>query len=160
MDANRHPRVSGLLAQLRHIADTQMRDLPVYNDALAVEAVGFRSCGDALVGVVITPWFINAIHLRLQPVPIDWSKIGHKVERVLPSGPVVFTRGGDEATGAYDALSLHSPVNGFTSREMARREAAARLERLLAPPAAVAKGAGRLESPARRAFLRGGVRGS
>jgi [NiFe] hydrogenase assembly HybE family chaperone len=96
----------------------------------------------------------------LQPVPIDWSQIGAKVERVLPSGPVAFTRGGDEVIGGYDALSLHSPVTRFASQEMARREAEIRLDRLLAPPVAASKAAERLESPGRRAFLRGQTSGS
>jgi len=155
MSANHHPRVAELLAQLRHVDETQMRELPLYNHALAVEGVGFRICGDALVGVVITPWFINAIQLPLQRVPIDWSAIGRKVEHPLPCGPVAFARGGDEVTGQYDARSLHSPVSACTSQEMARREAEAQLARLFEVPPAAARNAERLESPSRRAFLRG-----
>jgi len=95
----------------------------------------------------------------LQGVPIDWSAIGRKVERRLPAGPIAFTRGGDEATGAYDALSLHSPVKAFASPEAARREAERLLHRLFDPPAQ-AERAEQPESPDRRAFLRGGARGA
>jgi [NiFe] hydrogenase assembly HybE family chaperone len=159
MYANLHPRVTGLLAQLRYVGDAQMRDLPLYNEALEVEAVGFRVCGEALVGVVITPWFINAIYLPLHAVPVEWSKIGSKVEHPLPSGPVVFTCGGDVVTGEHDALSLHSPVTAFTSQAVARREAEVCVDRLFEPPQAAAKTTDLLESPSRRAFLRGGVSG-
>jgi [NiFe] hydrogenase assembly HybE family chaperone len=159
MYANLHPRVTGLLTQLRYVGDAQMRDLPLYNEALEVEAVGFRICGEGLVGVVITPWFINAIHLPILSTPVEWSKIGHKVEHRLPSGSVVFTRGGDVVTGAYDALSLHSPVIAFTSQEMARCEAGTCLDRLFESPQTAAKTMDLLESPSRRAFLRGGVGG-
>jgi [NiFe] hydrogenase assembly HybE family chaperone len=159
MYANLHPRVTGLIAQLRYVGDAQMRDLPIYNEALEVEAVGFRVRGEALVGVVITPWFINAIYLPLLAVPVEWSKIGSKVEHRLPNGRVVFTRGGDVVTGAFDALSLHSPVTAFASQAEARREAEARLNRLFEPPQTAAKTTDSLESSSRRAFLRGGVRG-
>jgi [NiFe] hydrogenase assembly HybE family chaperone len=160
MNANLHPRVAGLLAQLRHVGDTQMRDLPLYNDALAVEDVGFRVIGDALVGVVITPWFMNAIYLPLQEVSIDWSVIGRKVEHRLPSGLLVFTRGGDEVTGQYDAISLRSPVTVFKNQEMARREAWRHLNRLLSSPETAAKTAEQPESSSRRAFLQGRANGS
>ena len=136
-----------------------MRDLPLYNDALAVEGVGFRVCGDALVGVVITPWFINAIHLPLQQLSIDWSIIGQKAEHLLPSGPVTFTRGGDEITGQYDALSLQSPVSAVTSQEIARREAGGCLDRLFERRSRAAETREQLESPGRRAFLRGRASG-
>jgi len=159
MDRNLHPRVGGLLAQLQHVGDTQMRDLPLYNDALAVEGVGFRIYDDALVGAVITPWFINAVHLPLQPVEIDWSDIGRKVEHALPSGPVAFRRGGDEVTGQYDLLSLHSPVSAFTGQEMARSEADSCLDRLFAQPKAASSTGEQPESSSRRAFLRGGANG-
>jgi [NiFe] hydrogenase assembly HybE family chaperone len=156
MDANRHPRVRQLLTRLEHVGDTEMRGLPLYNDALVVEGVGFRVHAAALVGVVITPWFINAIHLPLQPVSIDWAVIGRRVEHRLPSGPVTFTRGGDEITGQYDALSLHSPVNAFTSQDMARREAEGRSNGLFEPPLAPSEAGESPEDPGRRAFLLGG----
>jgi [NiFe] hydrogenase assembly HybE family chaperone len=160
MEANLHPRVATLLAHLLHVGETQMRGLPICNDALAVEGVGFRVVGDALVGVVITPWFMNAIHLPSQEIPINWSIIGRKVEHHLPGGPVAFTRGGDETTGQYDALSLYSPMSAFTSQEMARRVAEARLHRLLESPCAASRRVEQPESPSRRAFLRGGASGS
>ncbi len=50
MDVTPQPRVAGLLAQPRHVGDTQMRGLRLYHHAIAVEGVGFRVCGDVLVG--------------------------------------------------------------------------------------------------------------
>ncbi|MGO9005571.1 MAG: [NiFe]-hydrogenase assembly chaperone HybE [Beijerinckiaceae bacterium] len=44
--------------------DAAMRDLPVYNRKVAVEAIGSRPFGDdALLGVVLTPWFTNVLTL-------------------------------------------------------------------------------------------------
>ena len=57
-----------------------MRDLPIYNDKAAIEAIGFRPFGEAeLLGVVLTPWFMNLIILSIEPVPMDMAEIGRTV---------------------------------------------------------------------------------
>jgi len=152
MSAATHPRVAELVARFRQIAVTQMRDLPLYHRGLEVEAIGFETCGDALVGALVTPWFLNLIHLPLRRVPVDWSEVGRKVEHALPGGRFAFTRGGDEVVGRYDAISLHSPVLQFESQARARRAAGRRLAALLSVPDAAPQ---TLPSPQRRAFLLG-----
>ena len=38
-----------------------MRGAPICNDALDVEAVGFQDFAGYVLGVVVTPWFLNLI---------------------------------------------------------------------------------------------------
>jgi [NiFe] hydrogenase assembly HybE family chaperone len=151
-DLNEHPRVLALLECFRRI-DPSMRDLPLYNDKVAIEAIGFRVFGeDALLGVLLTPWFMNLILLPLAPMPMDMAKIG-KHERIeLPAGTRDFVTGGDAAIGLYKAHSLHSPLTTFTLPGQARAEAKRMLE-LLLTPAEPANGARGLD---RRALLMGG----
>lgn len=152
MSAPSHPRVAELVARFQEIAATRMRDLPLYHDALEVEAVGFERCGDALVGGLVTPWFVNLIHLPLRRLPVEWAAVGRKVEHALPGGRCAFTRGGDEVIGRYDAISLHSPVLRIESQARARAAASRRLAALLTPPEADPETP---PNPQRRAFLLG-----
>jgi len=87
-----------------------MRELPVYNPKLTVEAVGFRRHGDELLGALITPWFINLMLLPLERTEVDWRKVGRAATVTLPSGPSKFVWGGDEVIGLYRAQSVQSPV--------------------------------------------------
>ena len=95
-----HPRVLALIEQFQRV-DAGMRDLPIYNDKIAIEAIGFRLFGDAeLLGVVLTPWFMNLIVLPIEPAPMDMAEIGRTVSVKLPGGPAGFRgrrRRGDRA---------------------------------------------------------------
>ncbi len=127
-------RIDTLVARFVEIGETAMRDLPLYNEALVVEALGFRRYGDDLIGVVITPWFMNVIALPVAAEPMEMNRMGKKAEIVLPSGPQRFKWGGDEAVGAFKSLSLFSPMFGFDSQDAARAAAEARLKALMTPP--------------------------
>jgi [NiFe] hydrogenase assembly HybE family chaperone len=134
-EADDHPRVQALIERFRLI-DAAMRDLPLYNPQVAIEAVGFRRFGDdALVGVVLTPWFMNLTILPIEPAPMDMAGIGRSVVVELLAGQRTFVTGGDEAIGLYKAHSLHSPVLTFTLPGQARAEALRALALLMAPPA-------------------------
>ena len=50
-----------LAGSYREIGERAMRDLPIYNDALGVEAVGFRRFNGTIVGIMVTPWFMNVV---------------------------------------------------------------------------------------------------
>jgi [NiFe] hydrogenase assembly HybE family chaperone len=135
-DLNQHPRVSALLDCFRE-ADAVMRELPLYNDKIAIEAIGFRAFGEtALIGVVLTPWFMNLVLLPVAPEPMRMAEIGRPVEVELPIGKRTFVIGGNEVIGLYRAHSLHSPVLTFTLPGQAQAEARRQLGLLLAPPAA------------------------
>jgi [NiFe] hydrogenase assembly HybE family chaperone len=156
-DLGDHPRVLALIEQFRRI-DAGMRDLPIYNDKIAIEAVGFRLFGDAeLLGVVLTPWFMNLITLPIEPAPMKMAEIGRTVRVMLPAGERAFVVGGDEMIGLYKAHSLHSPVLNFTLPGQARAEAQRMLALLMTPPPITAEDVARNGSTAagvdRRALL-------
>jgi len=134
-EADRHPRVLALADRFRCV-DAAMRDLPVYNAKVGIEAIGFRPfAADALAGVVLTPWFMNLIVLPLQPVPMDMAAIGRTSVIELPAGQRTFVVGGDDVIGLYKAHSLHSPVLNFTLPGQAQAEARRMLALLMTPPA-------------------------
>jgi [NiFe] hydrogenase assembly HybE family chaperone len=133
-DINNHPRAQALVDMFRRV-DASMRDLPIYNNKVAIEAIGFRIFGaDALIGVVLTPWFMNLTLLPIQPTPLDNTAIGKIVTIELPAGPRRFATNGDAEVGLYQAHSLHSPVLSFTLPEQARAEAVRQLGLLMSPP--------------------------
>ena len=134
-DLNQHPRVSALLDCFRE-ADVVMRELPLYNAEVAIEAIDFRAFGeDALIGVVLTPWFMNLVLLPVAPEPMRMSEIGRPVEVALPVGKRTFVIGGNDVVGLYRANSLHSPVLTFTLPGQAQAEARRQLALLMTPPA-------------------------
>jgi [NiFe] hydrogenase assembly HybE family chaperone len=134
-DLNRHPRVLALLDCFRE-TDAVMRDLPIYNDKVAIEAIGFQRFGDdALLGVVLTPWFMNLILLPVVPEPMRMAEIGRPVEVEIPVGKRTFVIGGNDVIGLYRAHSLHSPVLTFTLPGQAQAEARRQIGVLLTPPA-------------------------
>ncbi len=117
-----------------------MRDLPIYNEKLTVEAIGFRRFGDdALLGVVVTPWFMNLTILPIERVPMNMAEIGKTISVELPAGRRAFVVGGDEGNGLYKGHSLHSPVLNFTLPGQAQAEAR-RMRALLMTPPDVAAG--------------------
>ncbi len=134
-DLNRHPRVLALLDCFRE-TDAVMRDLPIYNAKVAIEAIGFQPFGEsALIGVVLTPWFMNLVLLPLAPEPMRMGDIGRPVEVPLPVGKRTFVIGGNDVIGLYRAHSLHSPVLTFTLPGQAQAEARRQVALLTKPPA-------------------------
>lgn len=154
------PRIRELVERFREIGETSMRDLPLYNPDLVVEAVGFRHLEDRWVGVLITPWFMNLLRLPKQQAPMDLALIGRRLKATLPSGEKELMQGGDGLIGAYESLSLHSPMFAFKTQEAAREEAARLLKELMRPSDCSApEDIGRLQAASskmsRRAFIRG-----
>ncbi len=127
---------------------------------IAIEAIGFRPFGEGeLLGVVLTPWFMNMIKLPVEPVPMDMAGIGRTVSVELPAGKRGFVVGGDATIGLYQAHSLHSPVLNFTLPGQAQAEARRMLALLMTPPDVTAETAAANGSGAtgldRRALLFG-----
>jgi [NiFe] hydrogenase assembly HybE family chaperone len=173
-----------LVAEFREIWNAKMRDVPLVNRALNVEAVGFRVWEGRLVGVLVSPWFMNLI---LLPGPgDDWSDLyaGDKELIGFPSGIYEFLHNTRGALGGYKACSLFSPMGEFASQlqatdcaravmdalfdpaheaETDKRETikAAREEALAAEEAARAEAErpSPLAAPSRRALLTGGLVG-
>src|SRR4051794_27491456 len=77
-----HNPAEALAAAYRHIARTRMADLPVYNPRLSVEAIGFERHGDGWLGILVTPWFMNAVLAPASPGAWDDIRDGIKMDCV------------------------------------------------------------------------------
>jgi [NiFe] hydrogenase assembly HybE family chaperone len=110
--------VEDLVARYEAIYQDRMRDLPIVNPRLAVEAVGFDRWEDQDLGILITPWFMNLVLLpdsdRLAEVPQ-----GTQIECRFPSGPCELTVYQDEELGCYLAAVLFRTVADFPDQETA-----------------------------------------
>ncbi|WP_425052420.1 [NiFe]-hydrogenase assembly chaperone HybE [Psychromarinibacter sp. S121] len=107
-----------LVADFREVYHAKMRDVPIVNKALHVEAVGFRKQGDTILGVLVSPWFMNLV---MMPDGQDWSglRAGEKEVIAFPSGDYEFIHNTRELTGGYKACSLFSPMADFTTQKQA-----------------------------------------
>ena len=120
-------------ALFREIHVGQMRGVPLLNETLEVKAIGFRAHEGRVIGVMITPWFMNLV---LVPGPDeDWSALvpGAKEIIAFPSGPYEFLAANRPETGPYKACSLFSPMFDFTSMLQASETARAVLAALFDP---------------------------
>ncbi|MEZ6021066.1 MAG: [NiFe]-hydrogenase assembly chaperone HybE [Planctomycetota bacterium] len=120
----------------RRIEIERMQGVPILNHALSVEAVGFESVGDARIGVLITPWFMNLVVL-----PQDEERylggnpvVGASRHLHLPAGVIEFLIAGEEGRGLWLMCSLFSPMHEFADQEAARQTALAALEHVLTAP--------------------------
>lgn len=126
-------RLGELVGHFRSLAEG-MNDLPLYNHEVVVEAVDFLPFGDMGFGVLVTPWFMSAIFLPLEPVVYEPDRVGEWSRVPLPTGERAFQLSGDEVIGMYWAHSLLSPLNGISSHGAALEKAREELERLLTLP--------------------------
>ena len=106
-----------LVADFREVYNAKMRDVPIVNKALQVEAIDFRKHGDWLLGVLVSPWFMNLV--ALPDAGQDWSglRAGDKEVISFPSGDYEFIHNSRELTGGYKACSLFSPMHEFTRQK-------------------------------------------
>lgn len=114
-----HPGVETLLSAYRDIVQPRMRSLPMFNEALQVEAVDFQLHQDRPCGVIITPWFMNLVLLPAETD--DWTALApgesHKV--TFPAGDYECTASIVEGLGTHLALPLFTTVKDFTDQETA-----------------------------------------
>ncbi|WP_018391455.1 [NiFe]-hydrogenase assembly chaperone HybE [Ancylobacter sp. FA202] len=155
-------------AAFREVHVGQMRGMPIVNETLDVRAIGFRPHEGGVIGVLVTPWFMNIV---LIPGPgDDWSRlvVGARTRLDFPSGPYEFIGANRPETGPYKACSLFSPMFEFTSMLQAEETARAALAALFDPalrddedepagkgPEPTAGGT-RRAAPSRRALIFGG----
>lgn len=103
----------------------------MHNPALRVEAVGFRPWGEAWLGILVTPWFMNVVLLPRDPAAWDALVPGAAKQRhALPAGDFDFEVGRLDGLGTWQACSLFSPMESFDTHETARLTAEACLEGL------------------------------
>jgi [NiFe] hydrogenase assembly HybE family chaperone len=172
-----------LLAEtFRDIHHNKMRDTPFINRSLSVEAVGFRAWQGRILGMLITPWFMNLI--VMPGAGEDWSRfqVGEKRVFGFASGDYEFIFNARPPVGAYFSCGLFSPMTEFSSQLQAQDTARAALAalfdeahreqtdrgeevrqireaELLAAEAAQARPAVAAE-PTRRGFITGGMAGT
>lgn len=158
-DVDDHARAEAvgewLVELYRAIANTTMRDLPIVNPALGVEAIGFHARDGRALGIVVTPWFMNLVLAPL--ADSEEQPIGTTVRRALPAGNVDFVTATLDGFGSLETCSLFSPMFAFADAEVARATAQAALSALLDPAFGEP-----VEAPKaidRRRLLRGGLSG-
>ena len=110
-----------------------MAGVPILHPQLRVEAVGFRACEAGVVGVLVTPWFMN---LMLFPANQETPPpIGSTVEHQFPSGRYGFTAAEEPGLGHYQICSLFSPMFEFPDHATAALTAEEALAELFGAPA-------------------------
>lgn len=121
----------GLERVFERILIERMRDVPVVNPALKVQAVGFSVRDEHCLGVLVTPWFMNLILVPCEGG--DWQQlcVGEKVTHGFPSGAYEFIVGKEDGIGRYQACSLFSPMFQFEDQETAVATAESVLEELM-----------------------------
>ncbi len=126
-------RTALLVADFREVFHAKMRDVPIVNHALSVEAVGWRLHEGRPLGVLISPWFMNLI--MLPAAGEDWSDLHPGAKEIIgfPSGDYEFIHNTREMTGGYKACSLFSPMNDFASQMNAVAVAKEIVQALLDP---------------------------
>jgi len=146
-------RVDALVARFAEIGEAQMKDLPIYNHALTVEAVGFR-----YVGALVTPWFINLIALPRAYRP-EAEDDDSQYTVMLPCGPTTFLRAVDDAVGVYYSRAALSALFHISNQDEARDEALEELAKVMSPMTAL-KHIGKASATrvSRRDFFRGRVK--
>ncbi len=174
-------RTKALVADFTEVFHGKMRDVPMVNHALHVQAVDFRPWEGGFLGVLVAPWFMNLVLLpgegRTPRAPTAKEVIR------FASGEYEFIHNARDLTGPYLACSLFSPMGDFTSQlqavEVARavmvelfksenrgetdRAADIRARReagLAPPPDPAAEPGGELGAePSRRSLITGGLGG-
>ena len=114
-----------------------MRDVPILNPALCVEAVDFQRWQGHWLGIVVTPWCMSI--LLLPGSGEDWVSTGENKRRFVkfPAGDFAFLGSAEAELGEYQSCALFSPMDRFASQTEATQTARASLIGLLsAPPVA------------------------
>jgi [NiFe] hydrogenase assembly HybE family chaperone len=118
-------RFKALEQVFTHIAATRMQGVPVQNPALRVQAVGFAPQadidGEYLLGILVTPWFMNLVCLPLA-LPISGEAplgVGQKAKRQIGSETFEFIGAHEDGVGAFTCCSLFSPMFEFVDHAAA-----------------------------------------
>lgn len=135
----------------------RMRGLPVFNERLVVESTRFQRLeakpfGSSWLGVVVTPWFMNAVLVPAEPASRERIAIGTRYPVALPAGEFEFLGAAPEELSPLLTCSLFSPMGQFLDAAAAREVAEAALKELVQAPQPQAPA---VAAPSRRGFLRG-----
>lgn len=109
----------------------RMKDIPIINTELDVEAVEFQIFEGRTIGMMVTPWFINLIMLPKEGDTWDQGKPGDKDIYHFPGKDCEMMINEVDGYGFCKTFSLFSPVKDFNNQEAARVAAAIFLRDLL-----------------------------
>jgi [NiFe] hydrogenase assembly HybE family chaperone len=126
---------AALQAAFDTIRRTRMQAIPILNEALRVDAVGFRRWQDFWLGVLVTPWCMNLVLMPAEPAFWPALRVGDKSTHLFPAGRFDFIFGreallGEGARGETLMCSLFSPMFEFADHDGARDTALACLDAL------------------------------
>ncbi|MDD2882299.1 MAG: [NiFe]-hydrogenase assembly chaperone HybE [Rhodoferax sp.] len=158
MNDNQQRRVTALEQLFTEISCTRMQDVPVQNPAVRVQALGFAADtnnAEMLLGVLVTPWFMNLVRLpsRLSCADDQLLASGKKAKRAVGNESFEFIGASEPGVGAFEVCSLFSPMFEFANHAAALATASEVLSLLRAPEAPAASAPH--TPPNRRGFLFG-----
>jgi len=112
-------KTHALVTDFTEVWHGKMRDVPIVNKLLHVQAVGFQLHEGRPLGVLISPWFMNLVQLPAEGE--DWSALVPGAKEVIgfASGEYEFIHNVREMVGGYKACSLFSPMGEFRSQAQA-----------------------------------------
>ncbi|WP_419796528.1 MAG: [NiFe]-hydrogenase assembly chaperone HybE [Terasakiella sp.] len=108
-----------------------MAGIQILNNDLVVEAVEFQQWDERVIGMMVTPWFINLIMLPKEGENWECTKLGEREKFNFPQKECPIMINEIEGFGFCKTYSLYSPVNDFPNPEAARIAAAIFLRDLL-----------------------------
>jgi [NiFe] hydrogenase assembly HybE family chaperone len=123
------PPVEALLAAYRR-AEAGFLGLPVYNAALQVAAVGFRPFEGGLIGVIVTPWFMNLIRVPAPGAEVD---VGVRREAALPADRVDLIGARLDGAPPFEFRPIVSPMDDFPSQAQVLLTAGEVMDALFTP---------------------------
>jgi [NiFe] hydrogenase assembly HybE family chaperone len=123
-----------LVEHFRRINRTAMADVPICNPMLDVDQTGFRLYDGQVMGIIVTPWFMNLVLAGLPDAPLPDAAQGSRRSVGLPAGRVEFLVGDVPGFGRLDACSLFSPMQDFADHAAVMATAAEALTALFTAP--------------------------
>jgi [NiFe] hydrogenase assembly HybE family chaperone len=152
------PPVLALEQLFAEIASTRMRDVPVQNTALQVQAIGFAPDpvqAGVWLGILITPWFMNLVRLASSQEAPEAGFLAERDKAARQFGNTWFGFIGafEPTIGAFETCSLFSPMFEFANHNAAVATATEILSQLRQVTAAATPKTA--TPPSRRGFLFG-----
>lgn len=119
-------RRAALLGCFETIQRERMTDVPLLNNKLSIDAVGFRHWNGYALGVLITPWV-----MKLMALPLLKSELIKQTRSwQFPSGEYRFEYDNIDGLGECYSCSLFSPMQAFADQAAARATAEAVMQAL------------------------------
>ncbi|MEW7980842.1 MAG: [NiFe]-hydrogenase assembly chaperone HybE [gamma proteobacterium symbiont of Phacoides pectinatus] len=109
----------------------QMQGIPLLNERLRVETLGFQEWRGRVVGIVITPWLMNLVMLPGEGDDWESMELGDKQPQEFPSTTYRFMVNEIDGIGRCQTHSLYSPMHEFLSQEHALAAARGFLDTLM-----------------------------